>query len=164
VCIKPFYTPKRHNNLYCTSLVSSVCMFAANTRFLEARHCHVYAYSGKIQVSSQESFIPRQLIDRLAREACGSSAWVLRKQILHVINEYKSPRVRAEKPRLEKPSLCVWTRVRVSLLTCPSSCDGSRQSGGCVDVRESASPTERIAADERKRGGKKRKTKKRKRR
>lgn len=36
LCVyKPLYTPKRHNNLYCTSLMSSVCMFAANMQFLE---------------------------------------------------------------------------------------------------------------------------------
>lgn len=40
---------------------------------------------------------------------------------------------------LEKLSLCLNPRV-CELLTCPSSCDGSRQSDGCVDVRESASP------------------------
>lgn len=43
VCVyKPLYTPKRHNNLYCTSLVSSVCMFAANTQFLEFAVCAIH--------------------------------------------------------------------------------------------------------------------------
>lgn len=45
-------------------------------------------------------------------------------------------------------SLCLNPRV-CEFLTCPSSCDGSRQSGGCVDVAWECVADERATTDER---------------
>lgn len=152
LCVyKPLYTLKCHNNLYCTSLMSSVCMFAANMQFLEVPLTHVIrrwelSYLQRDQKFSKPKDIARSISSSLSYLSFQLESEATNRKFQIFANKFTFMTKILEKL---PSSLCLNPRV-CELLTCPSSCDGSRQSGGCVDVAWECVADEKTTTDERK--------------
>jgi len=113
-----------------TSLVSSVCMFAANsavsrgTGYVIQIRVIIFAKRSIIFKIEKRSLFEFFIFFQFESEAANGKFFVFANKFMFTQTEI-----------LEKlpSSLCLNPRV-CELLICPSSCDGSRQSGGCVDV------------------------------